>query len=723
VQPGILAGTPGPFVRDENNHGHGYCASDNWIVRADEAELIQGPWPFQRFAGKGATHPNYKGLQVIRDRVLYYLRPYLNSTLPGDPPADPPTFSTSFTSGGLTSEPGANGWFVRSCDGSGNCQPKVVLRVTATGSTALLGSSVSVNGEPDCAVAGVTCPTELVAPNQLAWDFAFPADGIYRLQFSARDSDNQTAIYASEIKVDLHDPAFSPLPGPFDVEEGGTITLTAQTGEGEGVLLNYDWDLDNDGTFETADEQPGFSAADLDGPTSQDVRVRVTDDAGRSATTTTVVNVANVAPTAAIGGAPATSPEGTAINLTGQVTEPCADDTLTYAWVVKKNGSSYASGSGTGLTFTPDDNGSYEVSLTVSDDDGGIGTAAAQTIDVTNVAPALSSVTVTPDPVNEGSSATLSGSLSDAGSADTFDLTIDWGDGSTPEVVSLAAGSTSFSRGHTYADDNPTGTASDSYAIALSIADDDAGTGTGSSSVVVKNVAPSVAISAPESGSLFGVNTVVNLSASLSDASSLDTVTCSVNWADGTTGSGTLAAGVCTASHAYAEAGVYDVQVTGTDDDTGSETANVMVVVYDPSAGFVTGGGWINSPAGAYIPDPSLSGRATFGFVSKYNRGAQVPSGNTRFEFEAAGFSFSSEAYEWLVVNQGGTNAQFKGSGLINGAPDPNGNQFRFMVWATDDSPDTLRIKIWWEDAAGEHQVYDNGVAQALGGGNIVVHD
>ena len=45
-----------------------------------------------------------------------------------------------------------------------------------------------------------------------------------------------------------------------------------------------------------------------------------------------------------------------------------------------------------------------------------------------------------------------------------------------------------------------------------------------------------------------------------------------------------------------------------------------LVPVYDPSGGFVTGGGWINSPAGAYAPNPSLTGRATFGFNTKYQR-------------------------------------------------------------------------------------------------------
>jgi hypothetical protein len=112
----------------------------------------------------------------------------------------------------------------------------------------------------------------------------------------------------------------------------------------------------------------------------------------------------------------------------------------------------------------------------------------------------------------------------------------------------------------------------------------------------------------------------------------------------------------------------------------------------------------------------------TFGFVSKYKKGAQVPEGITEFRFHAAGFYFRSDTYEWLVVNQGGTNAQFKGRGTVNGGLDPNGNEYKFMIWATDGSPDTLRIRIWWEADGLENDVYDNGAHQAIGGGNIVVH-
>jgi hypothetical protein len=113
----------------------------------------------------------------------------------------------------------------------------------------------------------------------------------------------------------------------------------------------------------------------------------------------------------------------------------------------------------------------------------------------------------------------------------------------------------------------------------------------------------------------------------------------------------------------------------------------------------------------------SPTGKATFGFVSKYKKGADVPSGNTEFQFKAADLNFHSSNYEWLVVNQGGTNAQFKGSGTINGSGD-----YKFMLWAGDNDPDTFRIKIWEEYDGSETVIYDNGFEQEIGGGSIVVH-
>ncbi len=151
----------------------------------------------------------------------------------------------------------------------------------------------------------------------------------------------------------------------------------------------------------------------------------------------------------------------------------------------------------------------------------------------------------------------------------------------------------------------------------------------------------------------------------------------------------------------------------------------IFLPVYNPAGGFVTGGGWIQSPAGAYVPNPSITGKATFGFVAKYAKGATLPSGNTEFQFKVGNLNFKSTAYEWLVI--AGARAQYKGAGTINGA-----GSYNFLLTAIDgDLPggggaDRFRIKIW--NASGA--VYDNQMGADdngdpttnLGGGSIVIH-
>jgi hypothetical protein len=187
------------------------------------------------------------------------------------------------------------------------------------------------------------------------------------------------------------------------------------------------------------------------------------------------------------------------------------------------------------------------------------------------------------------------------------------------------------------------------------------------------------------------------------------------------------------ATNTFTVAGVYLVTLTVNDGCGATGMANLvdgftaMVVIFDPSAGFVTGGGWINSPAGACTADASLIGKATFGFVSKYEKGANIPTGNTEFQFRVANFNFHSTSYDWLVV--AGARAQYKGSGTINGS----GN-FGFMLTAIDGDIngggglDKFRIKIW--DKGTGNIVYDNQIgaadsadpSTALGGGSIVIH-
>jgi probable HAF family extracellular repeat protein len=179
---------------------------------------------------------------------------------------------------------------------------------------------------------------------------------------------------------------------------------------------------------------------------------------------------------------------------------------------------------------------------------------------------------------------------------------------------------------------------------------------------------------------------------------------------------------------AFTVAGVLKVCVAGTDavGNTGSPEC-ILLAVYDPTAGFVTGGGWITSPPGAYTSNPQLTGKANFGFVSKYQKGANTPTGETEFQFNVASLNFHSDTYEWLVV--AGARAQFKGTGTIN-----NSGTYGFLLTAIDGQisggggVDKFRIKIW--DKTTDGIVYDNKLgasdtgndATELGGGSIVIH-
>jgi len=64
----------------------------------------------------------------------------------------------------------------------------------------------------------------------------------------------------------------------------------------------------------------------------------------------------------------------------------------------------------------------------------------------------------------------------------------------------------------------------------------------------------------------------------------------------------------------------------------------------------VTGGGWIESPAGAYTADPALAGRASFGLVAGYKREGALPTGNIDFHLSGARLQFHATAYESLEI-------------------------------------------------------------------------
>jgi PKD repeat protein len=357
------------------------------------------------------------------------------------------------------------------------------------------------------------------------------------------------------------------------------------------------------------------------------------------------------------------------------------------------------------------DSGEYTITIIITDDDGG----EAIFYWYITVYGDIQLVNAGSDAeLNEGSEFMSAGSLAD--DSGTYSAQVDYGDGTGVQELLLNPGNT-FNLQHIYGDNGI-------FSVVVTAFLEGEEWGSDEVIVTVYNVAPTIESLAGSSADPVQLGSAYHITSVFSDPGYLDTHVATIDWGDGQTTSISIPYGSYNIleSHIYTTAGVYKITLTVIDDDGGSDTEILenYVVVYDPSAGFVTGGGWIIAPPGSYPADPTLTGKATFGFVSKYKKGQSYPTGNTEFQFHVASMNFHSHTYEWLVI--AGPLAMYKGTGTING----EGN-YGFLVTARDGQInggggiDTFRIKIWDENN-GDLIVFDNNDDIALGGGQITIH-
>jgi len=259
----------------------------------------------------------------------------------------------------------------------------------------------------------------------------------------------------------------------------------------------------------------------------------------------------------------------------------------------------------------------YPVSATVQDS-GGDTDGATATVD--NVAPSIGSVSVTP--VSENGTAGVNGTFTDPGSQDHHTLKVEWGDGSQPETIELAAGARSFSASHQYLD-NPSGSAS--YTVKARVEDDDTGFDEATAAANVANVAPSgirveaadvIADTRGGTGTTVREGAFVSYTVSFADPGTLDTHHVSVDWGDGSeaTQLDDLDAGVLTATvvHQFADDGTYNVLATVTDKDgaSGNGTTPTHVLNVAPHVEFGIDKERVSEPSAvtlqATIDDPGV---------------------------------------------------------------------------------------------------------------------
>ncbi len=253
----------------------------------------------------------------------------------------------------------------------------------------------------------------------------------------------------------------------------------------------------------------------------------------------------NRPPTAAPGG-PYGAAEGTVISFDGSGSTDLDGDALTYAWDFGDG----TTGTGVKPSHTYADNGSYTVTLTVTDAQGATSSPATTTASITNVAPA---VNAGPNQnINPGSTYTLNATFGDPGPLDgPWAFSIDWGDGSPATTGSVTSQASAMTGAHTY----PT---AGSYTLRVTVTDKDGGAGSGQLTLTVSavNSPPKAVAGGPYTGT---EGTAVSFDGSGSSDPDGDALTYAWTFGDGSSGTGVRPA------HAYADNGTYSVTLTVTD--------------------------------------------------------------------------------------------------------------------------------------------------------------
>ena len=306
---------------------------------------------------------------------------------------------------------------------------------------------------------------------------AYSNPGTYNVTLTVTDEDGATDTDNCIITVLLRNqPPVANANGPYYVDEGSPVALDGSgSNDPDNDTLQYRWDLDNDGTWDT-----GWSSAPTTAKTWMDngtyiVVLQVKDAYNETDVDYATIYVSDLAPVAEFAWSPEPQDEGSPVQFM-DMSLSFPDAITSWSWEFGDGGTS----TDQNATHTYGDNGVYTVTLTVTDDDGSTD-AVIQSVTILNVAPIAEA-----GGDKEGfevSSFTFDGSFTDPGILDTH--TYEWDfdyDG-----ISFDVEATGQSVTHTFDDDFDGD-------IAFRVTDDDGGVGIDTAHVLVKNVPPTVTL-------------------------------------------------------------------------------------------------------------------------------------------------------------------------------------------------------------------------------------
>ncbi|MFC7186028.1 PKD domain-containing protein [Halorubrum yunnanense] len=223
----------------------------------------------------------------------------------------------------------------------------------------------------------------------------FADDGTYPVELTVTDDDGTARSVTRNVTVENRPPTAAASANDTNPLIGEPVALDAgDSADPDGDVDAAEWDVDDDGTYELTGVQ---TAASFDESGEQTVTLRVTDDDDATNRTTLTVDV-NAPPEPVVNVSDLVLTDEPA-TLNASPSEDPDGEIVAYDWAI--DGATDAEGVAANRSF--DDDGTYPVSLTVTDDDGATATATAN-VTVENRPPDLWLTRVSPEatPVETG---------------------------------------------------------------------------------------------------------------------------------------------------------------------------------------------------------------------------------------------------------------------------------------------------------------------------------